>query len=144
MTIVVADTSGLLAIADRSDPHHAATADAAEHAGALVVSPLALAETDHLARGLGKGGRAALLGGIIEEAAAARVLVPAVTVDHLATAMSVMQQYADLDLDLTDAVTVALAAQYATNTILTLDRRDFRTITPLTAHRHFRLLPDDL
>lgn len=112
MTIVVADISALLAIADRSDPDHAATAGAAKHAGALVVSPLVLAGTDHLARGLGNRGREALLGGIIEEAAKGRVLIRAVTVDHVVIVTSVMHQYADLDLDLTDAVTVALAASH--------------------------------
>jgi hypothetical protein len=37
-------------------------------------------------------------------------------------------QYASLDLDLADAVNVALAAQYRTDAVLTLDRRDFRAM----------------
>ncbi|WP_344129680.1 hypothetical protein [Luedemannella flava] len=61
----------------------------------------------------------------------------------LGSALSVRQQYYDLDLDLTDAVNVAIAARYRTNQILTLDRRDFRTMRPLTEHAAFRLLPDD-
>jgi predicted nucleic acid-binding protein len=56
----------------------------------------------------------------------------------------VQQQYASLDLDLADGVNAALAAQYRTDAILTLDRRDFRAIRPLTPHKHFRLLPDGL
>ena len=55
-----------------------------------------------------------------------------------------MNRYADLDLDLADAVSVALAADYRTDAVLTLDRRDFRALRPLTPHKAFRLLPDDL
>ena len=40
-------------------------------------------------------------------------------------------------------VNVALAARYQTDTVLTLDRRDFRALRPLSRHPAFRLLPDD-
>jgi len=43
-----------------------------------------------------------------------------------------------------DGVNVALAAEYRTDALLSLDRRDFRTVRPLTPHQAFRLLPDDL
>jgi predicted nucleic acid-binding protein len=56
----------------------------------------------------------------------------------------IQEKYAALRLDLADSVNVALAAEYETDCILTLDRRDFRAIRPLTHHRSFRLLPDDL
>ncbi|GAA1891058.1 hypothetical protein [Streptantibioticus ferralitis] len=39
---------------------------------------------------------------------------------------------------------IALAAEYRTDAVLTLDRRDFRAVRPLTPHKAFRLLPDDL
>jgi hypothetical protein len=41
-------------------------------------------------------------------------------------------------------VNVVLAERYETDSILTLDRRDFRVMRPLTGHAAFRLLPDDL
>jgi predicted nucleic acid-binding protein len=56
----------------------------------------------------------------------------------------VVQQYASLDLDLADAVNVALAAQYRTDAVLTPARRDFRAMRALTPHKWLRLLPDDL
>jgi hypothetical protein len=34
--------------------------------------------------------------------------------------------------------------QYRTDAMLTLDRRGFRAVRPLTPHKWFRLLPDDL
>jgi predicted nucleic acid-binding protein len=46
-----------------------------------------------------------------------------------------------LDLDLTDAVNVALAAAYDTDVILTLDRRDFRAVRPLSHQRRSRSCP---
>ncbi len=57
-------------------------------------------------------------------------------------AQAVSRHYTDLEL--ADAVNVALAAEYRTDAILTLDRRDFRAMRPLTPHKWFRLLPDHL
>jgi hypothetical protein len=34
--------------------------------------------------------------------------------------------------------------QYRTDAMLTLDRRDLRAVRPLTPHKWFRLLPDEL
>ena len=64
--------------------------------------------------------------------------------DILSLAEHTRDRHAALDLDLTAAVNAALALEYRTSAILTLDRRDFRAITPLTPHKAFRLLPDDL
>jgi predicted nucleic acid-binding protein len=68
----------------------------------------------------------------------------AVTPELLDQANAVRSLYASLHLDLADAIIVALASDYETNAVLTLDRRDFRALTPLTAHAAFRVLPDDL
>lgn len=73
-----------------------------------------------------------------------RVVLPEITGDHLGAAQSVRGRYRALDLDLADAVSVALAADYDTDAILTLDRRDFRAVRPLGRHKSFRVLPDDL
>jgi predicted nucleic acid-binding protein len=58
--------------------------------------------------------------------------------------LALRRRYVDLDLDLADAATVVLAAEYRTNVVLTLDRRDLRVLRPLTGRHAFRLLPDDL
>ncbi len=39
---------------------------------------------------------------------------------------------------------VALASDYDTDAILTLDRRDFRAVRPLGRHKAFRILPAEL
>ncbi|GAA2290976.1 PIN domain-containing protein [Streptomyces violaceusniger] len=110
MIVVIADTSGLPAALDSTHPEHDAAQEAIMAAGLIVMSPLLLAELDHVAnRELGR------------EAAVSAI-----------------------DLDLTDVVNVALAADYDTDAILTLDRRDFRAVRPLGHHKAFRVQPDDL
>ncbi|MFF1909432.1 hypothetical protein [Kitasatospora sp. NPDC058218] len=63
---------------------------------------------------------------------------------HLSAARVVMRRYPALNMGLTDAINVALAAEFRTAAVLTVDRRLFRAIRPLTNHESFRLLPDDL
>lgn len=70
--------------------------------------------------------------------------MPEITEDHLGAAQMIRLRHAPLDLDLADAVSVALAAEYDTDAILTLDRPDFRAVRPLGRHEAFRVLPDDL
>ena len=143
MIIVVADTSGLLAALDSAHPEHRGANEALMAAGLLVMSPLLLAEIDHVAtRELGREAAVSAVDDIRRWMRASRIVVPEITEDHLAAAQSVRARYRDLDL--ADAVNVALAADYDTDAVLTLDRRDFRAVRPLGRHKCFRLLPDDL
>ena len=145
MIIVVADTSGLLAALDSTHPEHQGANEAIMAAGLLVMSPLLLAELDHVAtRELGREAAISALDDIRRWMRANRVVVPGVTEAHLAAAQSLRARYGSLNLDLADAVNVALAAEYDTDAVLTLDRRDFRALRPLGRHKSFRLLPDDL
>ncbi|MBW1602590.1 PIN domain-containing protein [Streptomyces sp. JJ66] len=145
MIIVIADTSGLLAALDSTHPEHTPANEAIMAAGLLVISPLLLAEIDHVAtRELGREAAVSAVDDIRRWMAHGRVAVPEITEAHLGAAQSVRLRYRGLDLDLADAVSIALAAEYDTDTVLTLDRRDFRTVRPLGRHKAFRLLPDDL
>jgi uncharacterized protein len=145
--IVVADTSGLIAASDKNAPESAGCQSALAEAGTVVVSPLVLAEVDHLAKvRFGSAARTTLLDFIMFQARRERFRVPEITIELLETARQVRRKYADLDLDLdlADTVNVALAAEFRTDSVLTLDRRDFRAVAPLTSHAAFRLLPDDM
>ncbi|MFC9390457.1 PIN domain-containing protein [Streptomyces venezuelae] len=145
MIIVVADTSGLLAALDSTHPENAAATEAIQAAGLLVMSPLLLAEFDHVAtREIGREAALSAVDDIRHWMRRGRVSMPEITEDHLGAAQMIRLRYAALDLDLTDAVNVALAAEYDTDAILTLDRRDFRAVRPLGRHKAFRVLPDDL
>jgi predicted nucleic acid-binding protein len=141
--IVVADTSGLLAALDSAHPEHQGAGETLMAAGLLIMSPLLLAEIDHVAtRELGREAAVSAVDDIRRWMRVSRIVLPEITEIHLATAQSVRARYKALDL--ADAVNVALAADYDTDAILTLDRRDFRAIRPLGRHKSFRVLPDDL
>jgi predicted nucleic acid-binding protein len=144
LIVVVADTSGLLAALDATHPSGEAARSVLDQAGTLIVSPVLLAEIDHVgARVLGRAAAHEAIDDLRRWARAGRVLFPQVTADVLDVAQPLRSQYADLRPDLADAVNVALAAEYHTNAILTLDHRDYRAIKPLSTHDAFLLLPDD-
>ncbi|MBV2154250.1 PIN domain-containing protein [Kitasatospora sp. SUK 42] len=141
---VVGDTGALLAAYAGEEPDHDACRKAMHTVGHLVISPLVLAELDYLAHtALGPVMAMRILDDIIDRCAIGRFEVPEVGA-HLATARAVMRQYPALNIGLTDAINVALAAEFRTDAVLTVDRRHFRAIRPLTNHKAFRLLPDDL
>lgn len=142
--IVVADTSGLIAAFNTGDPEHKAAAEALDSAGYVIISPLALGEIDHVVAV--RATRAAadrVLDQLRVRFEAGRAHLAEMDAQVLGVALAVRRRYRGLDLDLADAVNVALAARYQTDTIVTLDRRDFRAVRPLTRHPAFRLLPDD-
>jgi uncharacterized protein len=143
--IVVADTSGIIAASDRNARESAASRGVLQEAGTVIISPLVLAEVDHVAKArFGSRARTSIIDFILAQGRQQRFQIPDTGLEILNTARLVQQQYASLDLDLADAVNVALAARYRTDAVLTLDRRDFRAMRPLTPHKWFRLLPDDL
>jgi hypothetical protein len=73
--------------------------------------------------------------------AAGRWEVPEIA-PFLLTAHAILGDYPAIGL--ADAINVALASEFRTDVIATLDRRHFRMIRPLTRHDAFRLLPDDV
>ncbi|MEY9835873.1 PIN domain-containing protein [Streptacidiphilus sp. EB103A] len=141
---VVGDTGALLAYYFGDEPAHAACRIALKTVGHLVISPLVLAELDYLAStGVGPEAAMAVLDDIIDRQAVGRFEIPEVG-PRLPAARVVLKRYRDLNIGLTYAVNVALAAEFRTNAIFTVDRRHFRAVRPLTDHPAFRLLPDDL
>lgn len=143
--IVVADSSGILALFNRSDPEHFAVRRAADAASVLVVSPLALTEVHHVAS-VRAGGKVAdaILAVLADRAEAGRIVLGPTGSTQLRAAVDVRTTYCDVNLDLVDAMCVVLADEYDTDAVLTLDRRDFRMLRPLRRYSAFRVLPDDL
>jgi uncharacterized protein len=142
--ILVADTSGLVAAFNTADPEHKAAAEALNSAGFVIISALALGEIDHVVTArVSRAAADRVLEQVRARVEVKRAQLAEVDVRLLGVALSVRRRYRDMDLDLADAVNVALAARYETDTLLTLDRRDFRALRPLSRHRAFRLLPDD-
>ncbi len=143
--IVVGDTSGLVAALNASDPEHEAARSAMRQAALTVVSPLMILEIEHITtRNIDRRAAYVVHDWLLSQERTGRLTIPQLSADTLRKARLVQNRYAALRLDLTDAANVVLAEAYGTEMILTLDRRDFRAITPLTGHHAFRLLPDDL
>ncbi|MEV6976122.1 PIN domain-containing protein [Kitasatospora sp. NPDC093806] len=145
MIVVIADTSGLLAALDRAHPVGPAAREVLDSAGLLVISPVLLSELDHLARRvLGPAAATHAVDDVVHRVRSGRAVLPEITADTLDAAQAVRARHRGLGLDLADAVNVALAADFRTDAILTLDQRDFRAVRPLTKHKAFRVLPFDL
>jgi predicted nucleic acid-binding protein len=142
--ILLGDTSGLVAAFNSADPEHAAARTALIGAALTVISPLVFLEIEHITtRNVSRQAALDLNDWLLAQERIGRVAVPTVSADVLLKARAVQNHYAALRLDLTDAVTVVVAERYETEVVLTLDRRDFRSVAPLTGSRAFRLLPDD-
>ena len=140
MTPIV-DTGGLLSVLDGRQEDHGLFLEAVQSVrGPLLVTPLILAELDHLV--LDRYGRWAELAAIEEIEAAYQV--ERIEDEDLTRARELLTRYADLTtFDLADASCVVLAERYGCFDILTTDQRDFRTVSS-RGGQHFRILPYDL
>ncbi len=142
--IIVADTSAMFAAFDAVQPEHRA-ARAVMERETFVVSPLVVAELDHLVhRDLGFPAATVVVDALIARMADGQYRLAELKQADLAAAQTVRAKYEGLRLDLADAVGVILADRYRTDCIFTLDQRDFRAIEPLThGLKAFRILPAD-
>ncbi len=122
--MIIADTGFWLALANRKDQHHQAAVQALEGLREqLVTTWPVMTETCHLllAR-LGVQAELAFLRGL----GAGSCAVFPIGEGHLSRIEELMQQYADLPMDLADASLVVLAEELGDGRILSTDQRDFR------------------
>lgn len=137
MTALI-DTSFLFALANRADRSHAVCAQAARDLTEQLVVPITvLPEAAYLmdAR-LGHH----VMRQFVRQTLQAGWLVETPSLDDLARAVELLDDYADTRLDFVDATIVAIAERLNVRRVLTLDRRHFRIVRP----RHcesFELLP---
>ena len=136
--MIIADTSGLLALFNRNEPLNAEAADAVERRNELlVVSPFVLAELDYLtATRLGIAAELSILRELAGGAYELAMIAPA----DVETCADIVEQYRDQKIGVADASLVVLAQRYHTRTILTLDHRHFSVLRPRDGGR-FVLLP---
>jgi uncharacterized protein len=135
---LIVDTSALLAYFDAAEPDHPAVARVIDDSeDSLVVSPYVMAELDYLV---------ATRVSVDAEIVALRELssgawdLAEFGVAELEQATSVIEKYRDQRIGLADASNVVLADRYRTRTIVTLDRRHFGVLRPLSGGR-FAVLP---
>lgn len=136
--MTIADTSGLLALFNRTEPEHDAVRRVvAELDEPLVVSPYVVAELDYLiATRVGVEAELAVL----RELAGGGYILAGLEAADLERAVAVIARFSDQAVGLADASIVVLADRYRTREILTLDHRHFEVLRPLSGGR-FRLIP---
>jgi predicted nucleic acid-binding protein len=136
--MIVADTSGLLALFNRREPRHDAVVKVVEgEDDPLVVSPYVVAELDYLmATRQGTAAERAVL----EELSSGAYLLAEIGERDLRRAAGVVERYRDRAVGVADASVVVLAERFGTRSVLTLDRRHFDVLRPLGGGR-FRVLP---
>lgn len=139
--MIILDTGGLYAFLDTDDAHHGgARSTVDDDQGPFILSPFVLAEVDYLVgRRLGVDAACALLDDV---AAGVYTLVTFGDAD-MDRAATLVRQYRDLDIGVTDASVVVIAARYRSVDLLCTDQRHFRSIRPLVGGAAFRLLPLD-
>jgi len=136
--VIVADTSGLLALFNAREPTHEAVHQALEGSReVLVVSPYVVAELDYLVS-TRIGVQAEL--GVLRELSGPGYELAAIDAALLSETAQVVEQYADQRIGATDASIVVLAQRHRTDRILTLDRRHFEVLRRPDG-RSFTLLP---
>ncbi len=125
---IVADTSGLFALADADSRAHAAVRSYLESNTEPVVVPITvLPELDYLlASRLGLREELAVL----RAAAAGEFRVEPVSTADLTRAIALIEAHADAEIGLVDASLVAVAERLRIFTVLTLDRRHFAALRP--------------
>lgn len=136
--MIIADTSGLLALFNRREPRHDDVRNVIEATtDDIVVSPYVAAELDYLvATRLGVDAELHVL----NELASGAYHLAEFTTPDLVAAVEVIARYREHEVGLADASLVVLAAHHRTKSVLTLDRRHFSVLRPLDGGR-FRLLP---
>ena len=139
--MILLDASGLLAAIDVREPHHEAAAAALREAGPpRLVSPFVLAELDYL---IGTRMRRTAAASLLREVADGAYQLEPFDASDVATALTVLDRFRDLDIGLADASIVVLADRHSVRDVLTLDERHFRALRDGRG-RSFRLLPTDL
>jgi len=127
--VILADTSGLLALFNEREPKHEVIRSALSQSSVpMVVSPYVVAELDYLI-GTRIGVSAELA--VLRELTGPGYELAVADASLLQTAVEVIERYADQRIGVTDASIVGLAKQYRTNRVLTLDRRHFDMLRTL-------------
>ncbi len=136
--MIIADTSGLLALFNRREPaHHAVSEAVAASPEPLVVSPYVVAELDYLvATRLGVDAELA----VIDELVGGAYHLASFGGREARAASHIIRRYGDQKIGIADASIVVLADAHGTRSILTLDHRHFDVMRPLSGGR-FKVLP---
>lgn len=137
MTAIL-DTSFLFALTDQSDRNHQRVLAVAQSVNESLVLPVAvLPEVCYLiASRLGHQAMRRFVSSMTSNMVQVQPLIP----EDLVRVHEILEQYADKQLDFTDAAIVATAERLNITRVYTLDLRDFSVIRPSHCD-YFELLP---
>ncbi len=137
MTAIL-DTSFLFALTDQGDQNHQRVLAIAQSVNESLVLPVVvLPEVCYLiASRLGHQAMCRFVSSLTPDA----VQVEPATSEDLIRVHQILEQYADSQLDFTDAAIVAIAERLNITRVYTLDRRDFSIIRPNHCD-YFELFP---
>lgn len=139
---LIADTGALYAAFDRADAHHVQVSRYLRTVDRKpIVSPLVLAELDHLVLvRFGESARAEVMAELADT-----MMVATFTHAMFVASAEVATRHGGLPLGLTDATLMVLAREYGSRDLLTTDQRHFRAVRPLLGGKDasYRLLPFD-
>jgi hypothetical protein len=137
--MIVADTGGIVALLDRDDRHHAAVRRLLEADANWILPWAILPEVDYLAsKILGSRVARSFVGDLKE----GLFTVDASVARDLPRAAALLEEYADMNFGLVDAVVMAQAEYHAAKIIVTTDARHFRAVR-LAINPPPRLVPLD-
>ena len=121
--MIIADTGFFFALASKSDRYHSAAMLALERINEpLITTYPVITETCYLL--LSRGG-SIVQSSFLRSIAAGAAEIFSLGTNHLSRMIELIEQYADLPMDLADASLVVLAEQLGHGRILSSDRRDF-------------------
>lgn len=137
MTAIL-DTSFLFALTDQSDRNHQRVLAVAQSVNeSLVLPTVVLPEICYLiASRLGHQAMRRFVSSVTPET----IQVKSVNTEDLVRVHQILEQYADNQLDFTDAAIVAISERLNITRVYTLDRRDFSVIRPRHCD-YFELFP---
>lgn len=137
MTAIL-DTSFLFALTDQSDRNHQRVLSYAQNSSEKLVLPtVVLPEICYLISS--RLGHPAMCH-FVASTTSDMVQIEPLTKDDLIRVEQVLKQYADIQLDFTDAAIVAISERLSIIRVCTLDRRDFSIIRPKHCD-YFEILP---
>src|SRR5438309_3969165 len=124
---VILDSSGVIALLNRSDDAHVECVDAASIEDELIVPPLILVEVDYWCR---KAAASAAFADFVADIALGAYRLARLEMGDVVRAVEIADTYANIDLGIVDASVIALAERLRVAHVLTLDRRDFSVVRP--------------
>jgi uncharacterized protein len=137
MTAIL-DTSFLFALTDQDDRNHKKVLETIQNVNEALILPIVVFPEICYLLSSRLGHKA--MRHFVSSLATGTVQIEQVAPEDLIRTHQILEQYADSQLDFTDAAIVALAERLKVTRVYTLDRRDFSMIRPKHCS-YFELLP---